>query len=204
MSLDLTKLESVHRFRSGAIQARCPACAADGRDRKGEHLRIYPDGRFGCAAHPSDSEHRRSIFRLAGGKRDPGALPSLGRLGRVKPSRKSFGVLKAGILGRLGRVNFSHAWKRDKIDEKLNDFGEGVRAVREAEASPTSNTPSAPSEPYVTSAGCLVIPFTSDPRFHWWNGGQSILATLAELNGEDIVWRDTRPTTATPRPWGAA
>ncbi|MFN0017411.1 MAG: hypothetical protein ACKVP0_04070 [Pirellulaceae bacterium] len=34
----------------------------------GQHLRIYPDGRFGCAVHPKDHEHRKRIFALAGDK----------------------------------------------------------------------------------------------------------------------------------------
>ena len=26
----------------------------------------FPDGRFGCAAHPGDHDHRKMIFKLAG------------------------------------------------------------------------------------------------------------------------------------------
>ena len=32
----------------------------------GEHLRIYPDGRFGCCVHPKDGDHRKRIFALVG------------------------------------------------------------------------------------------------------------------------------------------
>src|ERR1019366_9431372 len=66
MSLDQEKLECVHES-GGRTLARCPACAASGHDRRGVHLILYPDGRFGCAAYPGDSEHRRIIWRLAGG-----------------------------------------------------------------------------------------------------------------------------------------
>ena len=66
MSLDLNKLEHLLELAGGAKQARCPACAESGQDRKGEHLRIYPDGRFGCCVYPKDHEHRKRIFALAG------------------------------------------------------------------------------------------------------------------------------------------
>jgi hypothetical protein len=68
MSLDVRLLEKVRELANGVIQARCPACAEGGRDRTGEHLRLYPDGRFGCCVHPRDREHRKRIFALAGDK----------------------------------------------------------------------------------------------------------------------------------------
>ena len=34
--------------------------------------------------------------------------------------------------------------------------------------------------PYVTAGGDLVIPFDSDPKYHWWKGGQSVEKTRAE------------------------
>ncbi|SRR5712692_6117453 len=42
--------------------------------------------------------------------------------------------------------------------------------------------------PYINQRGELIIPFDSDPRYHWWAGGQSIAATLAELNAPPDVW----------------
>ena len=66
MSLNLNKLEKVRKLENGIVQARCPACAEGGNDRAGEHLRIYPDGRFGCCVHPKSGEHRKRIFALAG------------------------------------------------------------------------------------------------------------------------------------------
>ena len=66
MSLDTARLEKVRELAGGIVQARCPACAEGGGDRKGEHLRVYPDGRYGCCVHPKDGEHRKRIFALAG------------------------------------------------------------------------------------------------------------------------------------------
>lgn len=71
--LDFNKLECVVRRKDG-WQARCPACAEDGKDKTGVHLWIGVDGRYGCAAHQGDGEHRREIWELAGMKRGFNAL----------------------------------------------------------------------------------------------------------------------------------
>lgn len=68
MSLDVSRLEEVKELRGGGVQARCPACAEGGHDRTGNHLRIWPDGRFGCCANAADREHRKRIYALAGRK----------------------------------------------------------------------------------------------------------------------------------------
>ena len=39
-------------------------------------------------------------------------------------------------------------------------------------------------KPFFTADGTLSIPFDSDPRYHWWKGGQSVKATVAELERE--------------------
>lgn len=97
MSLDLNKLEKVVELADGAKRARCPACAEAGQDRKGEHLRIYPDGKFGCCVHAGNREHRQRIFALAGSRERQSI--------RVKVAApKSAAVLQSGVLGRLGRV----------------------------------------------------------------------------------------------------
>jgi len=66
MGLQIDLLEKARTTGGGRIQARCPACAEEGGDTKGEHLIIYPDGRFGCCVHPGDKQHRKRIFALAG------------------------------------------------------------------------------------------------------------------------------------------
>lgn len=63
--LDLTRLEKVRRIGQKII-ARCPACAEGGGDRRGDHLAIFSNGKFACAAYPGDSEHRRRVFALVG------------------------------------------------------------------------------------------------------------------------------------------
>lgn len=37
--------------------------------------------------------------------------------------------------------------------------------------------------PFFEADGSLVISFNTDPRFHYWNGGQSIRQTEAEVKG---------------------
>ena len=67
-SLDIARLENVKRREDGTIIAACPACRASGFDKSGDHLRIDPAGKFGCAANSGDGDHRKEIFRLAGNK----------------------------------------------------------------------------------------------------------------------------------------
>lgn len=63
--LDLAKLEKPRKRGSKTIAA-CPACRAAGGDKQGNHLVIYDNGKFGCAAHEGDSAHRKEIFAMIG------------------------------------------------------------------------------------------------------------------------------------------
>ena len=73
MKIDISKL--THRrtkIREGqtVITARCPACEEEGHDSSGEHLIVFPDGRFGCVVNPVDDgdskPHRKRILELVG------------------------------------------------------------------------------------------------------------------------------------------
>lgn len=68
--LDPNRVEMLFDVGDGKMIGRCPACAEDGGDRKGEHLVIYPDGKFGCVLYPGEDghEHRQRIWDLAGVK----------------------------------------------------------------------------------------------------------------------------------------
>ncbi len=73
MKLNIDLLENkrtVTKSQGSAIVARCPACAEQGGDRKGDHLIVFPDGRFGCIQFQGQSDesrqHRRRIFQIAG------------------------------------------------------------------------------------------------------------------------------------------
>lgn len=212
MPLDLRKIEKPLQLADGMIRARCPACAEKGQDTKGEHLRIYPDGKFGCCVFPSDREHRRRIFALVGENKRrgisvkmaaPGSLGSvennlLQRIGHVmanqaacsatyhpaKETQSELGLLRTPRTGeteskqnaedhsRTSRTpSFELRAYEKEMDIPKEGPREGVRGVRENAGLP-----------YLTSSGDLVIPFNSPEKFHWWNGGQSVEATLAELN----------------------
>ena len=43
------------------------------------------------------------------------------------------------------------------------------------------------TRPHINARGELIIPFTADPRYHWWAGGQSIHETLRELSAPPDV-----------------
>jgi hypothetical protein len=109
MSLDVAKLEKVRELAGGMVQARCPACAEGGADKTGEHLRIYPDGRFGCCVHPKDGEHRKRIFALVGVRKpgifslrlkSPPAMPAAAsvKAGLTAFDRGTVGTEKGGLV----------------------------------------------------------------------------------------------------------
>jgi hypothetical protein len=65
MALDISKLQKI-KNRGANIIARCPACAENGADNKGEHLFINNEGRFGCVLFPGEEGilHRKRVFEL--------------------------------------------------------------------------------------------------------------------------------------------
>ena len=42
--------------------------------------------------------------------------------------------------------------------------------------------------PYIDHTGTMIIPFSADPKYHFWNGGQPLLTTLLELKVSKNVW----------------
>lgn len=132
MPLDLKKLENLVALGDGSAQARCPACAEQGQDKKGEHLRIYPDGRFGCCVFPGDREHRRRIFTLAGER---------GRRGiKVRVAvAKAEGPVQSGILGRLGKL-FPSPSTRPTTTDATDGVGEVESSFVESRTLRTGET----------------------------------------------------------------
>lgn len=88
MSLDLSKIQNVWT-RGKKIVGRCPACAEIGHDKKGEHLVINEDGRFGCVVSSGNSlearAHRKRIFELCGDR----AIRSL----KIRPKELLRGIM---------------------------------------------------------------------------------------------------------------
>src|SRR5262245_31659849 len=118
MSLDHSKLNKLRHLGNGGCQAQCPACAEAGQDRKGEHLRISADGKFGCCVFPGDREHRRRSFALAG---EHGPKEIKVRVAEAKTASP----VRTGILGRLGRSVLNA-----DVMENLSDASDGVAAIQ--------------------------------------------------------------------------
>ena len=119
--LDLSKLEKVRELPGGRVIARCPACAEADRDHKGDHLTIWPDDRYACAANQGDHEHYRRIHALAGVAVEPGFIVprQAAKSSRTQPepaaplprlSPRQIAVMIAAIEN-LARKN-PEAWKR--------------------------------------------------------------------------------------------
>jgi hypothetical protein len=49
------------------------------------------------------------------------------------------------------------------------------------------NTEPGQTQPHVTDFGVLVIPWNSDKKYHYWNGGTSVGDTLRELGRCDLI-----------------
>lgn len=73
MSLNKALLTNVKQ-RFGKTTAQCPACEELGADNKGDHLVMYPNGKYACVAYQGDREHRKRIHQLAGGSTEPRRL----------------------------------------------------------------------------------------------------------------------------------
>jgi len=210
MSLDVGKLEKVRELAGGIVQARCPACAEGGNDRSGEHLRIYPDGKFGCCVHPKDTEHRKRIWALAGVRKpgifslrlkSPPAMPapmSVKTVLSVRTPRTPKTNSKIGVPAvpttpvdesrtpRTGKVELCARAREDGSTPNI-DTGDFLVRLEDLGSAVRDVRPVLPPVvaderlPFLTAGGDLSIPFDSPERYHWWRGGQSVAETLLEV-----------------------
>ena len=114
MALDITKLENVIH-QQGKIIAKCPACAELDQDKKGNHLFIDTNDRFGCIVYPGKpgKEHRSRIFVLVG-------IKTTDRTIVVSNScNKQSNIIISDVLGRLGRQKFSPFGKPETKETTL-------------------------------------------------------------------------------------
>lgn len=90
--IDIGRIEKCRKAGDGWI-GRCPACAEAGADRTGNHLRVWPDGRFACVVNTGAEgrHHRQRIFALLGKPEDRRAqlarMPAVPRVVYVRPAR---------------------------------------------------------------------------------------------------------------------
>jgi hypothetical protein len=72
--------------------------------------------------------------------------------------------------------------------ERLTDtLREALRCYKTEVLAALAQQPERP-HPYLTPQGDLIVPCDCDVRYRWWAGGQSVAATLAELNAPPEVW----------------
>ncbi len=77
-----SRLENLRRTSDG-WSARCPACAAEGSDKTGTHLRVWRSGAFACAKENKDGlkgitlDHNRLIRAWLYADSDPDSLAAL-------------------------------------------------------------------------------------------------------------------------------
>ncbi len=77
-----SRLENVKRTSDG-WSARCPACAAEGSDKQGNHLHVWRSGSFACAKENKDGakgitlDHNRIIRAFLYANADPDTLAAL-------------------------------------------------------------------------------------------------------------------------------
>lgn len=122
-SLDLHLLEKLRQHAGGKVIARCPACAEQGHDRTGNHLAVFPDGRFACAAHPGDSAHRKRIFALVGIRPESPPKPDQRRQWTARRNREHQERRQRESLAATARANRRalierHAWPPpDVVDD---------------------------------------------------------------------------------------
>ena len=181
MSLDITKLENVDD-RGSRLIARCPACAEQGSDNKGDHLLIDDQGRFSCVRYPGDagSDHRKRIFALVG-INNGGNYPCSEQqktVIRVKAAARHSGdIIKSNILGHLGQANQTLNKQNEKgIKDRIynKDFENTVpsvlaiktvsktrKVITETEVPPTVTTTCSKcgsrAIPYLDSSGRYIV-----------------------------------------------
>ena len=70
-------------------------------------------------------------------------------------------------------AGYERRWKSHFVEDEMRSAGSGPGSQRK-EAN------RAVRKPFLTAGGTLVIAFDSDPKSHWWKGGQGVNKTLAE------------------------
>jgi|TARA_B100002003_G_scaffold220220_1_gene222421 hypothetical protein len=136
MSLKLKSIENI-KYQGSRTIARCPACAEQGHDNKGNHLSIDEQGRYSCVMHLGEAgkEHRKRIYELIGIKNGKEKSPSMSynKVIKVKEVTRNTGnVIKRDILGHLGRVSQTlKKHNKNDIKERIyeRDFEKGVPNV---------------------------------------------------------------------------
>ena len=189
MSLDLKKLERARALADGVIQARCPACAKEGGDKAGEHLRVYSDGRFGCCVHPRDREHRRQIHALAGDKERRAF-----RVHVTAPARPPLPL--QSVTASLADFSRTLRTADSESVQKPQSPNNEVRTVRTPDAESESNRQKVQEEFRTLRTGILRSrAYAREENTHIYNGThmckdneRGVLSVLSSQTGEKLPY----------------
>ena len=96
------------------------------------------------------------------------------------------GVVKMFSVGSV--INLPEKSAQIFIQQgKLVPVFEPVDDLNERMAIMGENCEGEQVKPFVTNFGVLVIPWNSDPRYHYWKKGQSVCNMLKELGRCDLI-----------------
>jgi len=94
------------------------------------------------------------------------------------------------ILADLKALGYSITLEGENIRLRYVGIGEQpteaqpfIQMLKDHKAEAVEYLKQAQPLPYLDLDGSVVIPFNSDPRFHYWHGGQSIATTEEEVKG---------------------
>lgn len=97
-----------------------------------------------------------------------------------------------GLIGQLKTLEYVLYLEGEKIRFKYAGQGEPPEAakallhiLRDHKSEIVSFLKVAMPKPCMEADGGLVIPFESEPHYHWWKGGQGVKETIEEVR----VWR---------------
>jgi hypothetical protein len=99
---------------------------------------------------------------------------------KVKGVIKTFPIGSVISLPEKSAQMFIEQGKLVPIFEPVDDLNERMAIMGE-------NCAPEQIKPFVTEFGVLVIPFNSDKKYHYWNGGQSVCVTLKEFGRGDLI-----------------
>ena len=102
---------------------------------------------------------------------------------------KGVKTLKRGQVIKLAAVSAKaliEAGKIEPVFEPVDDLNERMAIMGE-------NCAPEEVKPYISAFNTLVIPWNSDPRYHYWKkSGKSILQTLKELEADGEILKRYR------------
>ena len=200
--IDLTKLEKVRELPGGRIIAQCPACAEVDRDKNGEHLTVWPDDHYACAANQGDREHLRRIHALVGISRSERPL-LIGRptpAGAVlRPTEAPLPVLSnrqtalmIAAIENLARANPEAAKRCASIADSRGWKPETVRltALDQCAGWMRFNTKIRKPDPRCPDeAWCFIYRVGVKVRFHLPDGKKALRWLKSEGLSQPSLWR---------------